>query len=359
MYQILNPAFSGNNHKVSIQNLSPTRAIVSREIHKVVSYYHKQPTLVNPKHILVQLIDKLMISLKRADFSIVDACMDRTPQVAKALGFVHPLNSNAEIFTGQFYNKHINEIIIVDDSEEPDYELIKTRWFMLSAIKIITHPFNDIDMNLCDGKYPSYNTSGTAGFIVNVPMLMLQYKYWIKRGLAAESSTAILSPRHFISQLVIPNLLSEHLDICFINRAMTIYRQKPVPLMYKRHPFQMADYTSRVDEIIEQQVEAFRKAPFDTRNFYTLFASLLKESWLLSIKLPDIAPTINTRWALELYSLPYILFMCEVLSNKDVSKLDDIRGRIKRDVKILSNNKETHYLSHNSLVLILGYLNIS
>lgn len=358
MYQILNPNNNGHGRSFAIPNLPTSRAVLLREIQRVMSFYHKQPTLVPVDHILVRVINLLTISMKRSDYSVVDACMERTGQVAKVLGLVHPLNANSVVDAGQFYNNHVNEIIIAHDSDEPDYEVVKSSWYTMSAVKILTHPFADINMHLCNGRYPSTGTGGYAVFVIDTPLLMLQYKYWQKRSINAGQVNSI-SPRHFVSQMVIPNLLIEHLDVCFINRAMRTYRKQATPFMTKVHPIQLANYQPKVDELIDHQVKALNDHPVDIRNTYTLFPAVLKASWLSSIQIPDIVPNMHTRWALELAALPYIDFLVEVVSDRNPQMVRQVSGEIRRDLRRMENNKEFKHVSPTLLSVLKLRLNES
>lgn len=357
MYQILNPNNKGRGRRVPIQNLSTSRAVILREVQRVTSYYHKQPNLVAVDHILVRVINLLTISMKRNDYGVVDACMDRTPQVAMTLGLVHPLNSDVTGHTGHFYNNHVNEIIIAHDSDEPDYDLLKRSWYSMSAIKIITHPFADMNMHLCDGKYPSNGEGGYAVIIIDTPMLMLQYKYWRQRAMNNGGTVDTLSARHFISQMVIPNMLLEHLDICFINRAMRSYRKQASPFRRKVHPNQIVDFSPKADEVIDQQVAALQDGQVDINDLYTMFPAMLKESWLSSIKLPDVVPNLNTTWALDMATLPYINFLLEVMAVSNPTMIRQVAGELRRDLRRLSTTKEIDNMSTNMLSLLKLRLN--
>lgn len=355
MYQILNPNNRGRGRQVPIQNLSTSRAVILRELQRVTTHYHKQPTLVPVDHILVRIINLLTISMKRSDYGIVDACMDRTPQVAETLGLVHPLNANVTPRTGHFYNNHVNEILIAHDSDEPDYDLLKKSWFSMSALKIITHPYADVNMHLCNGKYPNNGTGGYAVIVIDTPMLMLQFKHWRQRGIN-HGLVDTLSARHFVSQMVIPNMLIEHLDVCFINRAMRTYRKEASPFRRRVHPTQVVDYTPKVDDIIDQQVDALM-SNVNINDVYDLFPAVLKESWHSSIKIPDIIPNMNTTWALDMAALPYINFLLEVVGNTNPTQIRQVSGQLRRDIRRMQSSREIDKMHTNLLNLVLLKLN--
>lgn len=359
MYQLLQPKPDGQNNRVTLQNLSAHRSVMLRELHKVISHYHRRPRLTDPQHILVRIINLLTISFKRSQYSIVDACMERTEVVARQLDLAHPLNSNAVTKTGEFYNNKVEEVIVLNDSDEPDYDNIKAHWQTISAIRILTHPFADIDMNLCDGRYPtSVSEGGYAVIVIDTPILMLQYRHWVEKGLQGGINMDSLDPRYFVSQICIPNLLIEHMDICFINRAIRIYKGEPVPMRVKVHPTQVLDYSPRVDDLIEQQVDILKEYRINAGDVLTLFPAVLKSDWYSSIKIPTIPPNINTRWVLELAALPYLTFILLVYADRNPAFIRPLRNTIKRDARALGNNKEVRHLLQTPLKNVLDNLDV-
>lgn len=337
MYDLFDSSYLGNGKTFPIVKLRTNRAVIQRELGRVCSFYRGKPIDVDESHVISQLIKILHVSVRRDAEQTIQACVDRTPEVAKILGLIHPYNNKPIEHVGVFYNDHVRELILLDETATVNPETVKRVWPLLNSIQILTHPFNDINFHLCNGKYPA-SKSGYAVFSVNVPLLILQYQQWAidqkKHGHAEIRVT------RFVGQVVIPNMVGAHMNIAYINRAMDIYRGKMVPVMKRHHPVSVVDITQHVDETIESQIKILTDNVLDIHNFYSAFPAVSRATWRESITVPDIAPNQNVRWALSLSVLKYIDFMVEYFHVKDPARLRVISSRLIKDINRMNNNKE-------------------
>lgn len=337
MYDLFNSSYRGSGKTYPIIKLRTNRAVIQREIARVCAFYRARPVDSDEQHVITQLINVLNVSLKRDDTSTIQACVDRTPEVAKILGLVHPYNNRPTERRGVFYNDRVREIIILDETTPVSPDVIKQQWPVINPIRILTHPFNDINFHLCNGKYP-VSKGGFAVFVVNVPLLILQYRYWAnnqqKKGLSE------IRPSRYVGQCIIPNMLSAHMDVSYINRAMDTYKGRMVPVMARCHPVSVVDITRHVDESIESQLKILDLEVLDIHNFYSSFPAIMRANWLATIQVPDIAPNQNVRWAMVLSVLTYVNFMVDYYYVKDPNKLRIFNNRIFRSIQSMSNNKE-------------------
>ena len=337
MYDLFNSTYSGSGKTFPIIKLRTNRAVVQRELARVCSFYRAKPTDADESHVITQLIKILNISIKRDNESTIQACVDRVPEVSKILGLVHPYNSRPVERRGEFYNNHVREIIILDESTVVNLPVVKRQWPVINPIRIVTHPFNDINFHLCNGKYP-IPKDGYAVFVVNVPLLILQYKFWVLD--CIDKGRSEIRPSRFVGQVLIPNMIGAHMDVCYINRAMDVYRGKLVPVMKRAHPVSIVDITQHVDDTIDSQIAILNQQVADINGFYTVFPAMVRENWLASIQVPDIAPNQNVRWAMVLSTLRYINFLVDYYHEKDPNRLRVISNRIIRSIRSMDNNKE-------------------
>lgn len=337
MYDLFDSSYSGSGKTYPIVKLRTNRAVIQRELARVCTFYRGKAIDVDESHVISQLIKILHVSVRRDTNATIQACSDRTPEVAKILGLIHPYNNKPLEQIGVFYNTQVRELIMLDETTTINPANIKKVWPLLNSIQILTHPFNDINFHLCDGNYPA-SKSGYAVFSVNVPMLILQYQHWVADQIARGQQE--IRVNRFVGQLVIPNMLGAHMNIVYINRAMDVYRGRMVPVMKRVHPVSVVDITTHVDEIIEEQVKILRGNVLDIHNFYSSFPAISRDNWRQSITVPDIAPNQNVRWAMSLCVLKYIDFMVEYFRHVEPSALRLISSRLIKDINRMQNNKE-------------------
>lgn len=343
MYEL----FKSHGHKGSAQYAIPkanqVKSLMTREISRVVAHYRKIESEVPRTHLLVKLIEMLNVSYKRDEFSIESACSDNLRSVSALLGLVHAYNPKPHSHTGVFYNNGITELIVANGFNDVPHGWLKKNWHVANTIQIATHPFSDLDYALCNGAYP-HNKPGYAVFYINVPALIIQYKYWCMSRLA--KGVHVLKPGIFVSQLVIPNMLANHMDLCVVNRAFETYDGLSGSRMRRFHQISLSDHTDMVNEVCVNMKNIWSSAePVEPAQFYSAFPNVFKDTLKDSFKIPDVVPNTNTRWALELSVLKYIDFMVKYYHKREPSKLRQVSGKIKRDIQTLETNKETqHYM---------------
>lgn len=338
MYELFNRNFNGTGKFTPINKVSTLKPCLLRDMNKIIAHYKKQQTEVPRSHLIVQLIENLNLRHTKTDDGIINGCLDRASHVCKQLGVVHTSNPNPSPMSGIFYSNHVNEIIIIDEAQIVDVDSVRKQWMNYNPIRIMTHPFNDINMALCDGKYPS-SQSGYAVFIINLPLLILQYKYWCLQRVKANID--VFRPGLFVSQLVIPNMLFNHMYISFVNRMIDNYDGKTTPPYKRQHPLSLVDYTTDVDTFIGEQVSILNGPnPVDVHSFYNCFPALLGGKILDLIQVPDIPPTMYTRWALEASSIKYLDFMVRYYKGKGSETMRQFADKILRDIRIMENSRE-------------------
>lgn len=339
MYEMFKVDTRRGSANFPIPRIATLRPILTREMIKVISYYRKLEAEVPRTHLIVKLIENLNISIKRDEFSIASAVMDNAQHSAQILGLVHPYNPKPIRHQGVFYNNSISEIIVAQDFSNVDYAWLKRNWQIVNSIHIATHPFSDVDYGMCNGKYTS-SKAGLAVFYIDIPTMMIQYKHWCEDRLAKRNNN--LKPGIFVSQIVIPNMISNHMDLCLINRAFDMHEGKVVPRMRRQHPVSLGDHTELVDEVCGKMSHLWTTGePVEPTHFFSMFPSILKDTLKDSFKIPDIAPNINTRWAMELSVMKYVDFMVRFYNQREPNKLRQISSKIRRDIQSLETTKET------------------
>lgn len=336
MYEFLKPTYTGSNKQFIIPNAGFTKAMVGREVIKISQYYSSKPNKVNPDHFLVRLLEQYAISGQRTHFGVVQAVLDRTPEIAKQFKLVHPENSSPELKTGNFFNKRTQELIIIHETTIHDGNKVKNDWRNLHAIRFLYHPFNDLDLCLCNGEYP-YTNDKYASIIIDVQLLLLQYHYWRKEVLSKNRPD--VSFELFVGQFVIPSMVSPCNEICLINRAIALYNKESVPSFKRQHPIGNLDVSMSIDKFLQSQVDIMNTQVIDIHDFFGVVPSLTNDTWKDSLAIPNTVPNGNMRWALEASVVPYILFMVSYYEqNNKHELLSSIAGKLLRDVDRLSKH---------------------
>lgn len=344
MYEIFKRQYRGDKKTFQVLAINNLKPNLKRDYGKIAAYYRKQENVVDRSHLIVQLLEYLNLSHKRDEFSIISACVDRAPELAMKLGLIHPYNSKPQSFNGVFYNQNVREVIVLDETTSVDVAFVRRHWFNINSIRIMTHPYSDFSGGLCDGKYP-YSNGGVAVMYINLPLLMLIYKFWCHE--RERQGLHVFKKEIFVYQVVIPNMLFNHVNVALINRAIEVYNGKSVPDYRRLHPVSTSDYSIAIAEVIGLQLKLLEPEMPDVNNFFDMIPSALGgDTWKDAMVIPDIAPTMHTRWAMELSVLPYVSFMLDYYSkSKNPRVLRNITYDMRKDIRAMETNNEIAAIS--------------
>lgn len=337
MYQLLSSFHVGKGIHVEMLDAQRHRSLINREMAKITNYYKAKKLEVASSHLIVQVIKNLNLSLLRDDYSTIDASKERCAEMCQKLGLVHQYNSNPQEFPGMFYNKFIREFVIGNDLHEPNLRHFKFNWRRINSVRVCCHPYSDIDMNLPNGKYPS-NKSGYSVIDINIPALMLQYKYWAKSRLAKDETKVNIRPELFVGSVVIPNMLVSHMNVCFVNRFMDVSRGVMVSVMKRVHQIGTNDITRNIDALVETQLKIYNQYKPGEHDFYKITTTIMGNNFLSQVKPPPHVPNINMRIFILLACTPYVKFLFDFIKTRGGNIERATKDKIVRSVRLAKHS---------------------
>lgn len=288
---------------------------LTRNLNQVITHYRRFPVAVESSHFLIKLLTNIGIYRNTTFEQFCDTVF------AKSLGSVTPLGmtsalSRGVLFDGVFYGEGVKEIIIAHD-EDFNLQDARQNWRDLEPVKVLSHPKSDLGLMIPNGT--SYNAEeGLAVISINLPMLAVQYREFrlLEDRIAEESGESPRSIMQFIHAYPLNNMLRSHLDCVLFNRLNNTLQGIPFGYCKKRHPFQLLDVTSKLNELNKLQIELFK-------NSHRKFDGVMKEILLVTCNnlqefsvLPECAPTRQVIWALAVARIPILAFLARS-SGKD------------------------------------------
>jgi len=313
--------FVGRRHD-SGQYRQPDMDRISEGLRKytnrIINYRRENTRGVVGSHFLVHLLYNVNVSLNydlpiylnKVESMSYDLAMALKMTSAFYKGKVHDKNG--------FYSKFnvsggLKEIFIAntDDFNVFDFE---KNWKDYESIRVMYHPMTDLSLTVPDG-YQTFGYEGNVVLSINIPMLAGQYYLWRKERRLMDEAYEPRSIEQFIQEIPIPNMLKSQTDIVIMNRFIHLYFGLPIRASYSKHPFQIPDYSNRLNQLQKQAITELlpRKLDFDDILFKIplVFASSYHEI----IKIPEYTFTRTIAWAITLSRLPLIAFL--VKQNKD------------------------------------------
>ena len=290
MYDLFTQAANGS--RLSTSSAIHTRALklMQDDIARIKTYYAKSNIQVNNEHVLCKLIQSITVSRGKEPQVYVDHVSDVADRVTGSLRFTNSVSFGNILDNGYFYNRNVLEVLITG-SDYVDITQLSTDWTTWEPVRVLSHPFSDLSMALPTGRYVG-KARGMAYIYVDVPLLMLMHRQWLK-SLDAESKVV---DGTFVHNYVLPGMVKSHVNCAFVNRFLCEFTGTPTEGYYRAHPFTVADITRDYDQGVVQSEAFLKSGP----SYQTILSNLqgVGGSWYDNAILPEMPPTQQVQWAL-------------------------------------------------------------
>ena len=301
---------------------------LQRNLQKVQSYYKDANFSVKSNHPLVRLLNTLGVNMEHDLERYYDIVNAKTFRYSLQLKFTSPVYSGA-LQDGIFYGPRVKEIIILDDSFKNPYT-IQADWKNYQSVKVLDHPRSDLDLLPLNGK-DTGTEDGTATIVINVSALAVQFREFIlEQKINYDQGASPETVAMFVHRYVLPNMLPTHLDCAIFNRLVNRLIGKPQGSATKDHPFYLLDYSKYIDQVWAVLCAKISNTSYD---FWTILRSVplvTSPNAQQFMKLPDLAPTRQIKWAEFITRLKCIEFLIH-------GSTDDGRKASRKDLNYLTN----------------------
>lgn len=281
---------------------------LDRNLGMIHDYYRNNPAYVKSNHFLVKLLMGLNISYMLDDLVYVGKVEDWSLNFSMAMKMTSATYRGKLFQPGHFYGPWVDEVII-SDTDKFDVAKAGLNWFDLQPIRVLSHPFTDMDMALPNGK-AHRDESGFAVIVINIPMLALQYKRWRAQDRERVNETP-QTVMQFLHEFPIPNMLESQTNVAMLNRAMTMFFEGDLPKKKRAHPMYLTDWSAEVDAAIRYWFRFVEKRDLRFTDMLRTFPHVGDTPLLETLKLPDEAFTVQIQWAVIMARLAVTTFLVQ------------------------------------------------
>lgn len=308
------------------QATDPGLAYVRRQyqtlIKDVQSYYRKAPKYVESNNLFALLIQQFEISTKMDDAEWVNHVERWARGVIPRLGIVSPINKGTVYTKGITLGPQAEEIAIASYEKFPTEGLGKI-WRDLKPVKYLYHTRTDMMLPINNNSTPG-RAFGVLS--INIPMLMVQYRYW-RRWQFAQGVIQAENAYRFVGSVLLPSMIESFLDIAFFNRLDRQSQGIPNPKFPSPHPFYITDLSDKLGRIEESiNFEAILKG-IEIEGLAAITPMIVKPNLFDVLKLPREPVTVQNQWAITMSRLPYVRYLVRMVMRNhgyDASQINAI-----------------------------------
>lgn len=180
------------------------------QVRDVKKFYYLHPKFVDAKNALGNLLIHIPIRTDLDDQRYSRYVEDMSSGVSRAFGFTSPVYRGKVHESGVVLGPRTNEVVITI-STQVDVTNFDREWYKASAVRCLYHTRTDLGLPVLNNTTPG---AGWGVTTVDIPMLALQYRYWLKY--QVDHMEQKESVYRFIGGFVLPNMIDSYLDIAFL-----------------------------------------------------------------------------------------------------------------------------------------------
>lgn len=350
MYNLFNSRNIFNRPVTNIPGWSTTRRAILDELNKLAQYYRISSEFLPNQHVLCKILLGLDVPMHKDKAYVAEIARNEFNAQASLLGIYTSYTASKSSPLPVFYNSNCSEFIISDDSLF-DINYAVYNWKNLEPIKIIEHPFDDLNFAIPNGQYGSLTGRGLAVISINVPMLFVQFQRWYETckqefGDKPLDTTAAI----FLRRYPLFNALKSQTDICLRNRLCRLYSGAAVSPFARVHKgVAINDLTAAVDRSLLAVVATLKTKAFNFEDIAQQFPAVNYETQAQSLILPDIVPTRPVKWIMDLSRVPFLLWLMQYNSDYTNFRNIEYQTYIKRKLILMNNDRQILATLNNTI----------
>lgn len=284
----------------------------------IETYYVERSFSTKNTHILSRYLEHIAPFLGYDVYRYLQYADDRTTYLSKHFKFTSDIEKGI-VHPPYFFGNNGEEIILVE-YETFDVGKFISNWKLEPCIRVLTEPRNDTKLLL-----PLGNDNGGRGglsvVVINPLKLALKYREFMRVQVKTEmEGGVVLNKNHFLMKYVLSTTVSDIIDHMLLNKVMDkFYGRDEVTPKYK-HRFKLYEPTTQIKRYVDQTLETIKNKNLDFVNLLHNIQLIFNIDAAELLTLPELSGTRQSKWALVVSRLEYMVFMYEVCKSKDMNR---------------------------------------
>lgn len=293
---------------ITFPEISYLRRSIEHQVKEVKAYYRRHPKRVDADNKIANVLYHIPRRWDLDDRRYVRFVEDTAEGVARAFGFTSSLYRGRVHESGVTLGPKTDEVVLSTYRGMGGFDLqhAAKQWRDWAPYKLLYHTRTDLGMPILNNTTPG---KGHGVGVLNIPMLALQYRYWLKE--QSQNGEQTESVYRFIGSYPLVNILDSYVDIALFNRLSRQARGVGTQRHPTPHPFYLTDYSRRFETINHKILETQERRSGDIEQLVYTTPMMLHESLWGVMRLPTDPVNRQNEWALQLARLPYIRYIVE------------------------------------------------
>lgn len=301
---------------------------------RLVEFYQNSGGFVDARHILIRLLSGFTGAYSVTPGLYYDYVVNNYDNISRVEGITSGVARGAVHRNGSFYGRGSDEIYIAIESVTNPIRIAQ-EWKAQSPVKVMRHPYSDFNLNLPDG---SGFAGGISVFTIDMPVLGLMFRSWLLEEEKKPSGTRE-TPAQFVYQYVLPGMLKSQANVAMMNRIINQFNGNEQISINKRRSMALPTPETYVNLVATQYVNWAINGNRNFEQILQTFPQPFASSIVNTVVPKGIARTRASRWATTVSEIPLLSFLLAVDHSTGSSANSEAKVDIRRDIRILDNER--------------------
>lgn len=307
------------------------------DIETIRQYYRRSSNVVKNTHLLVRLINAMRVPLHYGREQYYEVAFQRSKYIVSTFQLFN--SEKKGIWQNGHFQYKMRELLISHSDEVRPIHL-ENNWQNLEPVRYLHTPVSNMNYLLPDGQ-ANGSEEGFSVILIDIPMLMMQWRsFYLREKLRAGEQGEMRGVTAFIAQYVLPNMLMSQTDHAIQNRLFNLFEGAPMGAAYRKHPFGISDYTTRLDRGLQEVIARYASLDMEYETVLKQLPFVYNHAWTM----PDMAETRQVWWVLFLTRLRIMKFLWEIGGEAMRRRNRGHIAKLAIDAKLLGNENilKTH-----------------
>ncbi len=288
---------------------------IRNNIAKVFRYYRSAEEPVPNQNLLTRLIVNTLPDITLSTLAYVEQLELKLDHITR-FGIVD--NKSGVVFSQGF---SANQEIFYSVQKQTYYYNIENTWRKLVPLRIVYTNNSILDYEI---RYGKMGSKDFTIYELDYIQLMLMYREWAN---IRKRNNVSIKPNIFISQIVLPNMLLNSINIILFNRLIDLFYSLEIPKADIRYPFFLINVEKDVDMIYKEFIKSYSNRRLSIETILSTIPKVDRNtSMLQELRISDFRFTYLNKWLFWFLRLRYIRFLIDFLSvNGQKYNLEHIR----------------------------------
>lgn len=319
---------------VVLSQMRYVRERIQSNCERLTDYYQNSGGWVNSRHILIRLLSNLTVPMHTPTELYYEYVLDNYDTAGRSLGVTTAINKGAVHLNGSFYGMGSNELYLgIESVLNP--EQVHNNWRQYQPIRVLRHPYCDLDMPFPDGRG---FTGGVAVFTFDIPMMAVMYRAWNLEE-AQKPAGQRETPAQFIYQYILPGILPSSVDVALFNRVVAASDNVSGEFVKKRHAIALPTVETNVGHVLDQYLDWAVNSRRTFQQLLDVFPQVFGETIVSTVTPRSLLRTRQNKWLTTVAEVPLVSWLLLIDSVTDSHANTEEKTELARDIRIMDNER--------------------